>query len=323
MRRSLDSRLRTALGAFWLLDGLLQLQPFMFTRHFAADVIAPAAGGQPRFVAGPVHWAAHLIAAQPVLLNTAFALVQLALGLALLLPRLSHLTRAALVASIAWSLSVWYLGEGLGGLASGHAMLLTGAPGAVLLYAVLAVAAWPTSANPRAACRAATRSRVVIGAWAALWAAGAVYQLLPGQHTSTDVSGAIADAADGTPAGVAALLHPIAHLISQHPSFVLALTAAEAVIAVLALLPGRSRQVSAVAGGALALAFWIVGQSFGELLSGQSTDPNSGPLLVVLAVAIGLAGRGTSDSRRSVGDLTPPASAHRPDVTTRPARAAA
>jgi hypothetical protein len=51
--------------------------------------------------------------------------------------------KLALAASIPWSFGVWFLGEGLSGLANGHASLLTGAPGSVLLYDVLALTAWP------------------------------------------------------------------------------------------------------------------------------------------------------------------------------------
>ena len=45
----------------------------------------------------------------------------------------------ALAASIAWALAVWWLGEGLGGVLTGAASPVTGAPGAALLYALAAV----------------------------------------------------------------------------------------------------------------------------------------------------------------------------------------
>ena len=35
----------------------------------------------------------------------------------------------------------------------------------------------------------------------------------------------------------------------------------------------------------LALCFWVVGQNFGALFTNGATDVNSGPLLVLLAVA--------------------------------------
>ena len=48
----------------------------------------------------------------------------------------------------AWSIGVWFLGEGLGGVTGGTATFLSGAPGAAALYAVLALAAWPTLDSP-------------------------------------------------------------------------------------------------------------------------------------------------------------------------------
>jgi hypothetical protein len=91
----------------------------MFGRGFARQVIAPAADGQPAFVASGVHWASDLIAAHPVSWDLLFALTQLAIGVGLLL-RSTVLVRAALAASVAWAVGVWYFGEGLGGLASGR-----------------------------------------------------------------------------------------------------------------------------------------------------------------------------------------------------------
>ena len=34
-----------------------------------------------------------------------------------------------------------------------------------------------------------------------------------------------------------------------------------------------------------ALAIWIVGENFGAMLTGMATDPNTGPLLILLAAA--------------------------------------
>jgi hypothetical protein len=122
--------LQIALGLLWLLDGGLQLQPFMLGTGFAKQVIAPAAAGQPRFVATAVQWGASVIAAHPVAWDVPFAVAQLLIGLGLLVP---HTARLALAASLPWSLGVWFFGEGLSGLAGGHASLLTGAPGSALL----------------------------------------------------------------------------------------------------------------------------------------------------------------------------------------------
>jgi hypothetical protein len=128
------------LGLLWLGDGALQFQPAMLTSAFARQVIAPAGNGQPGFVSWPVHEAASIIVHCPAVADVIFGLIQLALGAGLLHRRTA---RWALVASVGWALSVWYLGEGLGGLFGGGASLLTGAPGSALMYAVVAMIVWP------------------------------------------------------------------------------------------------------------------------------------------------------------------------------------
>jgi hypothetical protein len=249
--------LQIALGLLWLLDGALQAQPFMFTSGFATQVIAPAAQGQPGFVAAPVHWASTVIAADPVAWNVAFAGTQLVLGAGLLVPRTA---RFALAASITWALGVWYVGEGLSGLASGHASLITGAPGSALLLALLAGAAWPSRDGSREG-----PAPWLPFAWAVVWEGAAVFQALPGQN-----SGA---------------LHHSLPLVSL-------LVAAEYLIGVGALAR-RTRTPAVALGLALTLAFWVLGQNFGELYTGHATDPNSGPALALMAIAL-LAGAAAS-----------------------------
>jgi hypothetical protein len=267
--------LEVALGLLWLLDGALQLQPFMLGTGFAKQVIAPTAAGQPHFVAGPVLWGARLIAAHPVALDVPFAAVQLLIGLGLLVPRTARL---ALAASIPWSLGVWFLGEGLSGLASGHASLLTGAPGSASLYAVLALAAWPLLDASREA-----PVHWLPLAWAVLWIGGAVFQALPGQNTGTAVAGAINS---GAPGWLGRLDASVAGWTTRHgTTVVVALVVAEALIG-LAALYRRTRAPAVAAGLVLALAIWVVGQDFGQLYSGQATDPNTAPLVALMAIAI-------------------------------------
>ena len=118
--------LQIALGVLWIVDGLLQLQPFMFTHNFAEQVIAPSASGQPGWVAWPVLHSAHLIGAHPVEINVVFALTQLALGAGFFLPRT---VRLAVVASIGWAAGVWFLGRGTWGAGRWHRYLAGRCPG--------------------------------------------------------------------------------------------------------------------------------------------------------------------------------------------------
>jgi hypothetical protein len=41
-----------------------------------------------------------------------------------------------------------------------------------------------------------------------------------------------------------------------------------------------------VAGAVVATTFWVLGQNIGQLCSGQATDPNTGPLIVLMALAL-------------------------------------
>jgi hypothetical protein len=266
------------LGFFWLLDGALQAQPFMFTRGFATQVIAGVGEGQPWFVSAPVHWASTIIAAHPVAWNMPFTAIQLLLGVGLLLPRTA---RVALGASIAWALGVWYLGEGLGGLASGHASLITGAPGSALIYALLAAAAW----RRRNASREVP-ARWLALAWTALWLGAAVFQSLPGQNSGTAIASAFTEGSSEAPGWLGRLDHAVGAWAAHHGLLlVILIVAAETVIGVGAL--ARRTKAPAVALGlALTLALWVLGQDLGALYTGQATDPNSGAVLAFMAIVL-------------------------------------
>ncbi|ROR46381.1 hypothetical protein [Kitasatospora cineracea] len=328
---------QVVLGLLWLLDGALQLQPFMFTTGFAHQIIAPAGDHQPAAVADPVHWAAHLIAAAPLPLDLLFAATQLLLGAALLLARSPRPIRLTLAASIAWALSVWWLGEGLGGLAGLHTLMLTGAPGAVLLYAVVAGALWPRTASGHrrrdgdpadtagAPGRAdGLRTRWITGWWVVLWTGAAVLQALPGNSALQ----AVADAADGAPGWLQpADRHTAAALAGAGTAVTVALVAAQALIGLAALRP-RWRLPAACAAIGLSLVFWVLGQGLGVLTTGQATDPNAAPLYVLLALLLA-----STRPRRQVqqaaaparfparGDVLPAAPAHGADGARGPARA--
>jgi hypothetical protein len=270
--------LQIALGLVWLLAGALQFQPFMFTKAFAQQVIASVGQGQPWLVAVPVHWAAGIIAAHPVAWNIPFATLQALIGIALLVPRT---VRLGLAGSVAWGAGVWYFGEGLGGLASGHASLLSGAPGAALFYCLLALAAWPRQSEPDARPAA-----WLLPVWAVLWLGAAIFQALPGQNTGADVAAIVSGSAANAPGWLAHLDARLAPWISHHgTAVVVALVAVEALIGIGVLVRGATRY-AAVAGVALAAAIWLFCQSASALTTGQATDLNTAPLVALLAVAL-------------------------------------
>ena len=288
--------LQVALGVIWLLDGALQFQPVMLGKGFGQQIISPAGDGQPTFVGAAVHWAARLIAAHPVAWDVPFALIQVLLGLGLLYPRTA---RAALAASLPWVLGVWYFGEGLGGIASGNASLLTGAPGAVLLYGVLALAAWPRDDGrpdvqparwPALAWLRGGRSDVRPAAWlaltwAALWALGAILQGLPVNDSGAATGSAISGGAGAVPGWLATFDTSVGAWFTHHGGVVYVLIAVEALIGLAALFP-KTLRFSAAAGIVLAAATWLVPENFGQIPGGQATDPNSAPLIALMGIAL-------------------------------------
>jgi len=180
----LDARraLQLVLAGIWLLDGVLQYQPAMYTKAFG-QMLAGTAAGNPAAIARPITWQASLLDHHLVLLNTVFATIQLLLGLGI---AIRPTARLALAASIAWSLGVWWFGEGLGGVLNGGASPLNGAPGGVILYALLAVLLWPAD---RAAPAPFTAARAVGGhtaraLWLVLWLSLAYFALTPANRAS-------------------------------------------------------------------------------------------------------------------------------------------
>ena len=299
------------LGLLWLLDGALQLQSFMFTAGFAHQVIAPAAAGQPWFVAVPINWNARLIGGHPALLNAFFAGTQLALGSGFILKRT---IRVAIIASSAWAVCVWYLGEGLGGLASGHVTALVGAPGAAILYVVLAAAAWPVGpvagdqVNGSGPSPLSLRRppRWVIGFWSALWLGSAVLNLLPRNFSASALSSQVSVNISSVPSWLAAGDRAVASGIERGGlEGVLATVMIELAIGLLSLSRSRFQLPAVYAGMALAGLYWAVGQSFGQLFSGQATDPSTGPLVVAVGLAAIGAIRSQGSARQSPSRAAP------------------
>jgi hypothetical protein len=169
--------IQVALGVLWLLDAALQLQPFMFHCRIRSASAGTIGAGPPVWVSAPTDFFVRLIAGHPAPLNVGFALVQLALGVGFLVPRL---VRPAIVA---WAAGTWWFAEGLGGLAIENAFVVTGAPGAVLLYGVLALAVWlaTDARKPRDADDGAIAGWFPF-AWLILWFGGGLLQLLPSQR---------------------------------------------------------------------------------------------------------------------------------------------
>jgi hypothetical protein len=281
--------LQTCLGLVWLLDAALQFQPYMFSRGFVTQIIAPATAGNPTLIAAPITWSARMMAQHIVPANTAFAVIQLAIAVGLFFRRT---TKAALAASIAWAVAVWWFGEGLGGVLAG-ASPLAGLPGAVILYALIAVLLWPTGpavppGDDRSAAPLAPALRGPLGqhapklAWLTLWTAFACYLLLPANRAPGAISQAFTSMTTCQPGWLTTPARALATLTAGHGQ-----TPALA-LAVLCILTGagifadRLTRPALILAALLGLLIWTA-EGFGALTTGQATDPNTGPLLILLA----------------------------------------
>ena len=280
--------LQLILAGIWLFDGILQFQPFMFTKNFAAMIIYPTISSNPSVVASPMSWAQRIITDHPIGTNTAFACIQLALGLAI---AWRPTVKLGLAASVPWALAVWWFGEGFGGVLDGSASPLTGAPGGVILYALLAVLLWPSRRDVPTG-HAETEAAAFVGAhaaralWLILWASLAYFALQPANTGSGAISQQISGMVTGQPRWLASIMNHAASLAAGRGlaiSIVLAVILSAIPVSV--YLPWiRARRTLLVVAIGTATVIWVVSEALGGLFTGMGTDPNTGPLLALLAL---------------------------------------
>jgi hypothetical protein len=276
--------LQLALAGIWLLDGVLQYQSFMFSKGFS-QMLAGTASGNPGVVASPINWNATLVEHHAALLNAIFATVQVLLGMGI---AWRPTVRVALAASIAWSLGVWWFGEGLGMVLTGSASPVNGAPGAVIIYALLAVLLWPADRPGRQAPFAAARAvgaPVARALWLVLWLSLAYFALLPANRAPQALSGMIAGMESGEPGWLAALDRGAASLVAnQGLAASIVLAAALVIIAAGVFLPPPAARATLILAIVTAAVIWVFGEAFGAIMAGGATDVNSGLLLALLAL---------------------------------------
>jgi hypothetical protein len=286
--------LQIVLGLFWLLDAGLQFQSFMFHQSFVNTYILNNASGQPAVVAWVITNIGHFIGPHIALWNTLFALIQVAIGLGLLY---RPTVRYALALSFAWAFGVWVLGEGMGMVLTGSASALTGAPGSVFMYGVIGLMAWPSARSDEhdelsvgvassAAARGLGGTATPLIAWAGFWSLAAVLFLLPHNRTPMSISSAITGMAPGEPSGLGHFLTSFGNAFSSSGVEGAWVLAALSLVIGFGPLLSRRPGVFLAAGAVLSLVMWVTGQAFGGILTGSGTDPNTGPLIIVLALAM-------------------------------------
>ena len=122
--------------------------------------------------------------------------------------------------------------------------------------------------------------------WSGFWLLSAVLFLFPANRAADSVSSSITGMASGEPSWYARALTDVGNGFGSAgatQTWVLALLSV--LIALGPLLVRRYEPFLAV-GGLLALLFWLTGQGLGGILTGSGTDPNTGPLIIILALAM-------------------------------------
>ena len=269
--------LQIILGLLWIGDGLLQLQPKMFTSQFATQVLAPMAQGQPTYIGHVIRSVSNLIAFHPAQYTIIFASTQLLIGSLLLIKRT---IRIGILLSIVWGTSIWIIGEGLGGLFNGTTMLLMGSPGAVLLYIVIAISCWPSDKNKH------VPDGWLAIFWGFMWVGTSLMQL----RTSSNpvrITSMILQQAQGAPHWLAYLDHIAVHvLLYGGYGGVLLLLAIQISIGLFIFAPQHIRERAIYLGIGVSVIYWIIGQNLGGYYTGLMTDINTAPLVIVLGFAI-------------------------------------
>ena len=263
------------LAGLWAADALLALTPHMAVDQI--DIVLMGGFGQPAWYIALIsntvyYWLYHAHLA-PLLVAIAFV-IQAAIALLMALGRHRRAGRAALALSLGWALVVWVMAEWMGNLWVGMSFW-TGAPGSALLYALAAVVllrpAWFQG-----------RLAQVLGVG---WGIGALLQAAPDWWGGSALSTAMRANLVVTPASWRTL--PIQWLVNQaaaHPALVNGLlVVVMGAVAGALLAHGRPWTLWLVVGFLCLLWWW--GENLGGLFGGIATDPNTGPVWILLGVS--------------------------------------
>lgn len=279
-------RLRQILGILWLIDGLLQLQPQMFTMNMVNGVMAPIVQGQPGVIGSNLQWIINVVTNNLTLINLLIAVAQIALGVFLIL---GLWVRPTIIASIVWALIVWYGGEGMSMLLTGQASALSGAPGAVLLYPLIGLAVYPRGeeTGPQAEGLLSRRNLLIV--LGGFWIFAALLQLQPFWWQPQQISGTISGMVGG--GGLDnylfdPILQPIANATANVETLLnIALIVIFFVLGLGLILVKKEQLVPfLIVSIVLSTIIWYFTQAFGMIFTGMATDFNSGLLLILMAL---------------------------------------
>lgn len=277
-------KVQVALGLVWLLDGALQFQSFMYSQGFIREVIEPMTVMQPVWAKESILWAAHIAGGDLTLWNTGFALVQCLIGLGLLY---RPTVKPALAVSFVWALVVWWVGEGFGMVLMDMGSPFTGAPGPVLLYAVVGLMVWPSEREEgrSAAASGLLGERGGLALFSAVWVGAALLWAQALARSVLSFSGALIEASGDSMPWLFHLQRSLATSVRGDGKTIAAVLLVVSLLVAVGVWSRWRREFLAL-GVLVSLVYWVLGQSLGGLTTGSATDPGAGPLMVLLALAV-------------------------------------
>jgi hypothetical protein len=129
-------------------------------------------------------------------------------------------------------------------------------------------------------------TRGATAVWVLLWAGAAVEMVLPANRSHDAVAAMVSMMGAGEPGWLASVNVSVGSAVTGHGEAVaIGWGVGFALIVLVPLLPVRAARTLLVIAAVGALGIWVVGEDFGELFTGTATDPNTGPLLCLLAAA--------------------------------------
>lgn len=267
------------LGLLWLVDAGLQAQPGMFTMNMISTIMQPNIQGQPAWLATLLATVTHLVGAHIAWWNIGFIAVQTAIGISLL-SNASRWNHLGLWLSVIWSVLVWIFGEGLGGVLTGSATLLTGAPGSVALYGWLAVGLLV----PRSQWHLDAQWSLLRDGAALLFALAAIAQALPVFWTPIGLSSLFQSNLMMQPRWLATTLVSVVSWTDHYSLWANGLFMAVMATIAWGVRGKRPRRWALGLAGLWLVFIWWAGQGFGMIFTGMGTDPNTVPVIALLFI---------------------------------------
>ena len=254
------------LGSIWLPDGLMQFKPLMITQSLVTSVIWPNTWYQPLDIAYPIYSAGKIILSNVAAFDIIFGSIQVAIGLLLIVGKY---TKAVIIFSVIWSFAVWWIGEGFGSLFTGQASLLTGAPGAVILYALVGIILYPSRNRERAEINSSKMAGYALGF---IFILGFILQMQPYYFMSRNVTWSLSVNWFVAMSGFQSIIFDV---------FIAGIFLYTGIGFI--IFKNRNNTFSYIS-MALSIFIWVPGEMFGHIYTALGTDPNSGVILLVLSM---------------------------------------